>query len=348
MSGRGPATGALSKLHHGAVRMYSGLKLKLEGTSKLARPVLSVGNLAFGGTGKTPFTHWLAKLLSREGYVVCILSRGYGGLRTEDPLMVSDLWRMKAGPIQAGDEPYLLARKLPGVPVVVGHDRAAAGRLALDKLQDRVHLFLLDDGFQHRRLERDADLVLLDARDPWSGLREGPSALARAHAVIATRAHRVSAEALKRLQGEVAAVAPEATFLTARTRSTGFRRLSEAADDLPSLEESRVYAFCGLARPEAFFEDLRATGLEIVRERSFRDHRPYSKADLRRILSDAEECGASAIVTTEKDGVRLPLTRSHEFPPVHALRHEVVPDDLEALVKVLSQTLPAPRIAGRH
>jgi tetraacyldisaccharide 4'-kinase len=348
MAGQAPPVGTLSRIHHGAVGLYSRWKLRLAGTEKLPRPVLSVGNLAFGGTGKTPFTLWLAKLLSREGYVVCILSRGYGGVRTADPMMVSDLWRMRASPVQAGDEPYLLARKLPGVPVVVGHDRAAAGRMALDELKDRVHLFLLDDGFQHRRLERDADVVLLDARDPWSGLREGPSALVRAHAVIATRAHRVSDEDLKHLQAQVAAVAPEATFLTARTRPTGFRRLSASTGDLPSLEESKIYAFCGLARPGAFFEDLKATGLNVVRERSFADHRPYSKEDFRRMLADAEECGASAIVTTEKDGVRLPLSRAHAFPPVHALRHEVVPDDLEALVKVLSQTLPPPRIAGRR
>lgn len=348
MSGKAPATGALARLHHGAVQLYSSLRLKMSGTQALPRPVLSIGNLAFGGTGKTPFTMWLAKLLSREGYVVCILSRGYRGIRNEDPLMVSDLFRIHAGPVQAGDEPFLMARKLPGVPVVVGRDRASAGRLALEKLKDRVHLFILDDGFQHRRLERDADLVLLDASDPWSNLREGPSALARAHAVIATRAQRVPADALARLQDEVAAVAPEATFLTARTRSAGFRRLSEESEGLPALEDSKVFAFCGLARPESFFEDVKAAGLDVVRTHAFADHRPYSKIDLRRLLSEAEECGASAIVTTEKDGVRLPLPRAHEFPPVHALRHEVVPDDLEALVRVLSQHLPPPRIAGRH
>jgi len=347
MTTQQPRTSALAKLHHGAVKLYSELKLKLDGSEKLPRPVLSVGNLAFGGTGKTPFAMWLATLLSNQGYVVCILSRGYRGLRDEDPLMVSNHWRMLAGPVQAGDEPFLLARKLPGVPVVVGRDRAAAGRMALDKLKDRVHLFLLDDGFQHRRLERDADFALIDARDPWSGLREGPAALARAHAVIATRAHRVSDEDIKRLRAEVASVAPDATFLTARTRSTGFRRLSSASDHLPALEESKVYAFCGLARPKAFFEDLKGTGLTVVGERSFADHRPYSRADLRRLLADAEECGASAIVTTEKDGVRLPLPRAHEFPPVYALRHEVVPDDLQGLIRVLTQRLPEPRIPNR-
>ena len=348
MTAERPTTSALAKLHHGAVRFYSDLKLRIDGSDKLPRPVLSVGNLAFGGTGKTPFTMWLARLLSNEGYVVCILSRGYRGLRDEDPLMVSDLRRMLVGPVQAGDEPFLLARKLPGVPVAVGRDRAAAGRLALDELNDRIHLFLLDDGFQHRRLERDADFVLVDARDPWSGLREGPASLARAHAVVATRAHRVSDEDLKRLRAEVASVAPDATFLTARTRTTGFRRLSKLSDTLPRLDESKVFAFCGLARPKAFFEDLKGTGLTVVGERSFADHRPYSRADVRRLLADAEACGASAIVTTEKDGVRLPLPRAHEFPPVYALRHEVVPDDLEGLVRVLSQRLPAPRIPGRR
>ena len=149
------------------------------------------------------------------------------------------------------------------------------------------------------------------------------------------------------MQAEVASVAPEAAFLTARTRSSGFRRLSHAGEDLPPLEEAKVFAFCGLARPQTFFEDLKASGLSIVRERAFADHRPYSKADLRGLLAEAEECGASAIITTEKDGVRLPLPRAHEFPPVHALRHEVVPDDFEALIKVLSQRLPPPRIAGR-
>lgn len=341
----GPRLGALKRLHLGTVRLASRLVSRVRGTESLPKPVISVGNLAFGGTGKTPFTLWLAKVLSREGYLVCILSRGYRGLRREDPLIVSDLRRIHAGPVEAGDEAFLLARKLPGVPVVVGADRAEAGRLALEHFP--CHFFLLDDGFQHHRLERKADFVLLDALDPWGSLREGPEALKRADCIIATRAHRASEGAIERLKAEVAELAPNASFLTAHSKPAGFKRLSAAHADLPALDGAKVFAFCGLARPEAFFEDVAASGLTVVGRRAFGDHHPYSRADLQRLESEAEECGASALVTTEKDGVRLPLPRTHEFPPVYALRHQIQVDDLGLLGRELQRLLPEPRTGGR-
>ena len=341
----GPRLGAWQRLHLGAVDVAAGLARRVRGTEQLPRPVISVGNLAFGGTGKTPFTLWLARALSREGYLICILSRGYRGLRRDDPLLVSDLRRIQAGPVEAGDEAFLLARKLPGVPVVVGADRAAAGRLALERFP--VHFFLLDDGFQHHRLDRKADFVLLDALQPWDRLREGPAALSRADCVIATRAHRAGEGAIERLRAEVAELSPNASFLTARTSPSGFRRLSAAHADLPGLEGAKVFAFCGLARPEAFFEDVRATGLEVVGRRHFPDHHPYTRHDLQRLLNEAEEAGASTLVTTEKDGVRLPLPRAHEFPPVYALKHRLEIDDVGLLGRELQRLLPEPRTGGR-
>ena len=160
-----------------------------------------MGNLAFGGTGKTPFTELVVRLLSDEGFVPVILSRGYRGIRDRDPLVVSNLHHVLEGPIAAGDEPFLLARRLPGVPVVVGRNRFEAGQLALERFP--LHQFVLDDGFQHQRLHRDVDIVLLDALEPWKRLRESPKALRRAHVIVLTRAQLADEDHLAATRKEI-------------------------------------------------------------------------------------------------------------------------------------------------
>jgi tetraacyldisaccharide 4'-kinase len=339
---------------HGAVvearnRLYDTGRLR---TARIDRPVISVGNLASGGTGKTPFTLEVARLLSGEGHVVAILSRGYGGVRSEEPMLVSDLRRIRHGATEAGDEPFLLARRLPGVPVVVGADRLAAARLALATAP--VQVFILDDGFQHRSLARDIDLVLLDAGDPWAGglmpggrLREKPAALRRAHGIVLTRLHQTDAARLKTLREELARVAPDVPVFGTRTFLTGVREAPHGEKrPVESLRGMRVLAFAGLARPQSFFSDVAAVGAQVVATRAFADHHPYSVSDMRDLARRAEESGALALVTTEKDAVRMPPPPPG-MAPVHVLRLRLVPDDPAALLRLLAAKLPGPSRGGR-
>lgn len=247
---------------------------------RLQAPVISVGNLSVGGAGKTPFVITLGALLAARGLSFDVLTRGYG--RGSRGALVVD----PAGDAsQFGDEPLLIAQKL-GVPVVVGEDRYAAGMLAEQKFASQYHL--LDDGFQHRSLARDFDIVLVtpeDARDrllPGGRLREPPSALRRADAVVL-------------MSGAKAEDFPLQGKLVWRAR----RGL--AATALPP----QAVAFCGIARPQNFFRQLRLAGCEPVAEAGFRDHHAYTAADVRDLLALRERSGAASFVTTEKDAINL-------------------------------------------
>jgi tetraacyldisaccharide 4'-kinase len=350
-----PGARLLASAHQAVVglrnRLHDSGRLKAHA---LPRPVISVGNLTLGGTGKTPFVESLARLLSEEGYLTCILSRGYGGSRAEDPLVVSDYRHIRVGATHAGDEPYLLARKLPGVAVVVGANRFEAGLLALEQFP--VHLFLLDDGFQHRALRRDVDIVLLDATNPWGGnallpagtLREPRAALRRAHAIGLTRLHQCEPAAAKALQGEIQAAVPGVPLFGTRSITTGIRELPNGRiRTLDAVKGRRVVAFAGIGRPEAFFRDLEAAGATIVARRIFRDHHPYRASDVAELLDEASRCAADAMVTTEKDAVRLPAPPRRALP-FFALRQEVGPEDPQGLLRFLVSKLPQPAARGSH
>lgn len=347
MSNPVPGAGALATVHASGVRLWRGLYEKGRFAKKtLPRPVISVGNIAVGGTGKTPFVESLARLLSGEGYLTCIISRGYRGARQQDPLLVSTYTRILHGASEAGDEPYLLARRLPGVPVVVGRDKHAAGMLALAKV--KVHVFLLDDGFQSWGLNRDVDICLIDALDPWGGdallpkgrLREPLDGLRRAHLIGITRAHHAEQARLQKLRAElVEKVANPQVFFT-RTMLMGLRLLPRGLADLAEIRARPVLAFAGIGSPAQFFDDLQGTGARIVARREFADHHPYTGDDLRALLNAAADAGASALVTTEKDAVRLPpLPR--DILPIYALRHVVEPENPETLLRWLSARIQA-------
>jgi tetraacyldisaccharide 4'-kinase len=247
---------------------------------KLERPVVSIGNLSVGGSGKTPFVLLLGDLLKQRGIAFDVLSRGYGrrtrGIAIVDP---------GGTPRDFGDEPLLIARKLQ-VPVIIGEDRFAAGRLAEERFPSRVHL--LDDGFQHRALARDFDIVLVtpeDAHDrllPAGRLREPLSALARADAVVLT-------------SGAPADAFPLEGQLVWRAHRT------IAPCDLPA----HPLAFCGIARPQPFFLQLRNAGVDLAGEASFRDHHQYTEKDVRELMAAATRSEADGFVTTEKDAVNL-------------------------------------------
>ena len=272
---------ALSLLFGAAVGARNALYSRgLLPARRLGRPVISVGNLSVGGSGKTPFVLLLGELLEQRGIAFDVLSRGYGR-RTRGVAIVDPGGSAR----EFGDEPLLIARKLQ-VPVIVGEERFAAGRLAEERFPSRLHL--LDDGFQHRALARDFDIVLVtpeDAHDrllPAGRLREPLSALARADAVV--------------LSGG----APEDVFpLEGKLVWRAHRTIAPC--DLPA----HPLAFCAIAHPRNFFVQLRNAGVDLAAEASFRDHHQYTEKDVRDLMAMATRSEADGFVTTEKDAINL-------------------------------------------
>ncbi len=297
-------------------------------------PVLSVGNLAAGGTGKTPMVVWLVRHLEAEGRKPTVVTRGYGGRAGKGPLLVSSGGGPLAGPEVCGDEPVLLARALPGIPVLAGSDRVAGAEAAVVEGADIV---VLDDGFQHRRLARDLDLVLLDGTDPFGNgrllpagpLREPTEALARASAVIVTRS-RPDAD-VSAIAAVVARCAPGVPVLRAGHRRTGFASASGA----PVARPTRAVAFCGIGNPVPFLRDLEEEGVEIAAARVFPDHHPYLRREIQGLAKLAGRHGG-ALVTTEKDLVRVPAAVAD---PVLALRIETVVHDAEPLLALVRKAI---------
>lgn len=283
-----------------------------ERAHRLPRPVLSVGNLHWGGTGKTPLVAAIGSHLRDRGLAVCVLSRGYAS-RGRGVRVVSVGNGPLLGPSVAGDEPVLLAGEMPGVSVVVGPERWEAGRHALHRLDPPPDLFLLDDGFSHLALARDLDLVAFPAADPFAGgrlfpagrLREPLSSIARAHAVLLTGATapevgRELAEAL-RPYGFTGPGFASATRPGQPRRIGG--RLFDDGGELPP--ETRVFLVSAVARPDTFVTTVRALGFEITGELRFPDHHAYPPASLERIEATWKAGGADVVLTTSKDRVKL-------------------------------------------
>jgi len=278
-------------------------------TRRLPVPVLSVGNVSAGGSGKTPFVEMLAARLREQGQRVVIISRGYrGGLKK--PTIISDGRDLRCEPPVAADEAYLLARHLPGVAVLTGADRYRVGEVALEQVDCGV--IILDDGFQHLRLYRDLDIVLVDAGNPLgygrllpSGLlREPPEALGRADIVVVTHA-----DAGRDLDPAIQAIrryAPTTPIALAVHRPIGLIDVNGGERlGLERLTGQRLLAASGIANPSRFEATLVQLGAFVVARRIFPDHHRYSTADLESINEAARKSGASMVVTTEKDMVKL-------------------------------------------
>jgi tetraacyldisaccharide 4'-kinase len=312
---------------------------------RLPVPVLSVGNIAVGGTGKTPLVALLAQRLAETGRRPAVISRGYGGANEQRPghpaLVVSDGRgrRPLVTAAEAGDEPVLLASLLDGVPVLVCRDRHAGGRSAVDRFQ--ADLIVLDDGFQHRALHRDADLVALDARDPLGGgrllpagtLREPPQALRRAHAVVLTRAERAAefTEATRAVRELV----PGLPLFRARHQPVRLRLLGPDGRELPAsaVRNQAVAGFAGLAQPDALRLTLESLGGTVVHYETLPDHHPYSSGEVERLVERGRHAGAHWVVTTAKDAIRLP---QNECPPgLAVLDIEMQVEETDSLVRLL-------------
>jgi tetraacyldisaccharide 4'-kinase len=280
-------------------------------TRRLSAPVISVGNLTVGGTGKTPLVAFLACYLRDEGYEVAILSRGYKRA-TRGRVEVSNAKEVLCGPREAGDEPYLLARQCAGVRVVVDEDRYRAGQWL--EQQTMVSAFILDDGFQHLGLARDLNLLLIDATEPldedeivpFGRLREPLTSMRRADAVIVTRADQPFDQAAVKTM--IAQYCGQATpVFYAYHDLTGLRRLGSGEVIKPgTLMRRRVAAISGIARPERFIADLRHFGMSIALRCDFVDHHRYRREELLELVGRARAAGAEAMIVTEKDAANLP------------------------------------------
>jgi tetraacyldisaccharide 4'-kinase len=274
-------------------------------------PVISVGNLTLGGTGKTPAVLHIARILQKQGRRPAVISRGYGRENESEVLVVSDGTRLLADACTGGDEPVLIASKLAGIPVVVGSDRSRAAALA--RKEFGIDSVILDDGFQHLRLRRDLDIVLLDGLDPFGNgrlfpagiLREPVSALGRADVIVIGNSDRIPAGDLESLRRKVAN-SSRARVFSSRVQPADLVDIQNSdVRSLSALRGTRVLALSGIARPAGFLAMLKALGADVREHFVFADHHRYERDDLAALFRKAADERVSMIVTTEKDSMRL-------------------------------------------
>lgn len=301
----------LAFLNSAAVRLRRFLyRMNVFATIRVGRPVVSVGNLAVGGSGKTPAVIAVCESLIRIGRRPAVLSRGYGGRRGTDVLVVSDGKTTLARPSESGDEPFLIAKRLPGIPVVVGRNRVDAARAAIERFSPDV--LVLDDGYQHLRIHRDLDLLLLDARQRPINRRVLPAGLFREPLSQARWADGIlwsHADRTDRPDGlhEIAEqICPGKPSLTSRHHPVALiGRGGAERRRFQAISGRRVVAVAGIAEPSGFFDGLRDAGAVLIQAVAFPDHHPYSLKELDEIEAMAKRCDADWIVTTEKDWVRI-------------------------------------------
>ena len=286
---------------------------------RLERPVVSVGNLSVGGSGKTPFVIALGELLKARGIRFDVLSRGYGRKNRGVRIVEVD-----GNAADFGDEPLLIARRL-GVPVIVGESRYDAGRVAERKFQSQLHI--LDDGFQHRSLARDFDIVLMTECDfddrllPSGRLREPISSLQRADAIMLPRDFSAQNSAIETL---------------ARQGKYIWRMRREIV--MPSALVVPI-VFCGIARPQQFFAQVRAAGITPAAEIEFRDHHSYDRNDIARLLAMRGNLGAGGLLTTEKDAVNLGSLQADLNPLVVAALSLTLHHPADVVDAILAKTV---------
>ncbi|MCK9197604.1 MAG: tetraacyldisaccharide 4'-kinase [Syntrophales bacterium] len=273
---------------------------------KLSCPVISIGNITAGGTGKTPMTVLTANGLKAHGFRPAVLSRGYGGRLTTSGNVVSDGASILLSPEEAGDEPVLIATAAPGIPVVTGPDRCISGKLAIEKFGADV--LVLDDALQHRRLFRDVNIVLLDEDRPFGNgrllpagpLRESPAALNRADVIVETG---ISKGENGRKKPDVPDSIP---VFRAHYQPLEIIRGNDNKILPPDLlQGKKLFAFTGIAAPDKFHTTLEELGAKIIKFLAFPDHYFYKQGDVQAIAGDAKTLNAEMLITTEKDGVKL-------------------------------------------
>ena len=319
-------------------------------TGRLSCPVISIGNITLGGSGKTPMAELIVRCLRELGAAPAVVSRGYGRA-TRGVHVVADQAGVKLAPRAAGDEPLLLAEQLPGVPVVVGENRFEAARVAVEHCGATA--IVLDDGFQHRTLYKDLEIVVINGRAPWGNnrlfprgmLREPLSALRRADLVVVT--NPPDAAAVERTIRTIRRHNERAQVLTAVYEVIDAHEVGSARrEDGPALAGRRLLAFAGLGSPRGFAETLAGTGVRVAGLVEYPDHYWFAERDLVDLEAQARAIGAEGLITTEKDWVRL-RERSPRSIPLWVLSVRLrLESGRETLLRALGQTL-APAVVQR-
>ncbi len=299
---------ALAVPYRGAVEFRNlAYDLGWSKASRAAVPVISIGNISVGGTGKTPMVEFVCRVLRDQGVRVATLSRGYGG---------------STG---LNDEGLVLDQNLPDVPQLQNPDRVELARIAVEELE--MEILVLDDGFQHRRIHRDLDLVLIDALDPFGQgallpgglLREPIRSLRRADCILLTRADQVQPETRALIRTEIERFAGSIPIVEARHAPQDLIDAEGRSETLDQVQGASVAAFSGIGNPGAFRTTLEQLGAELTAFRVFPDHHRYDRNDVESLRHWASESGASLVLTTQKDSVKLRLDQLDSVP-LRALR----------------------------
>ena len=312
--------------------------------TRLPCPVVCVGNLTTGGTGKTPTTQMLCRLLMQKGKRVAVISRGYGGEYEHRCGLVSDGERVLLTARQAGDEAYLLARTLRGVAVAVGRDRIRTGRLVAREC--RPDIIVMDDGMQHWRLHRDLDIALLNACEPFDNgwtvprgmLREPKDHLRRAGIVLLTNTRRAGDAQVHRVRKEAAGLAPGRPLFVGDLSPVALLDIQgRESADLEWLDGRRVTAMSALGNPDSFESMLGEQGAILADKFRFPDHHEVTRDEFDAIARKTEQVRADAVITTEKDAVKM--TAFDAAIPVHVMRVAMIVSDEAAFIDAIMTRL---------
>lgn len=308
-------------------------------TAELKAPVISVGNITTGGTGKTPLVEFIARTAAADGHNVCILTRGYGRENPEQRVLVSDGHTVMANARSAGDEPRLLSENLLGIAAVISDaNRFAAGQWAIAELGSEV--FILDDGFQHLQLARNLNVATIDATNPWGAghllprgrLRESRRGLSRADCIVITRADQV--EDLDSIILEIRKVTGDRPLFISSMRVRALSQLDKNSIQPGGLAVgTQVATFSAIGNQRSFKTLLQKQGYDVVAVSEFPDHHRYAQRDVKNIIQEAKAAGAKALITTAKDAVKL---RELSFElPCYVLEIELCLEEDAAFVAMI-------------
>lgn len=303
--------------------------------TRLKAKVISVGNITLGGTGKTPLVVYLAQKLKKSGFKAAVLTRGYKRRKRGLTELVGKS-KNKVHWTEVGDEPYLLTSRLEDIPVVVSKDRGASGVRAEKKYQ--VEVLVLDDGFQHWRLSRDLDIVVIDSTNPFGNsrllpagiLREPLSSLKRADVFVLNRVDQVAKK--QDIVSVLRSYNQEAPIIESRYKINSIERLfspspggrgSPIRVEEKELSGKKVLAFSGIGNPVSFEKSLELLEVEVIKHHKFSDHFSYEKPDIMNLEREAQKSGADFMITTEKDSVRIPMMDDLQIP-IYVLRIDLV------------------------
>jgi len=270
-------------------------------TVKVPAAVVSIGNITTGGTGKTPLVAWLCNYFTGQNVRTAVLTRGYK--------IKNDI----------ADEPAMLAKASPNATVLVNPDRVAAAKRAIN--ENKAKLLVMDDGFQHRKLARDVNIVAIDATEPFGHekllpaglLREPLDSLKRADAVIITRANQNSPEKIDEIKKRILAIKPDMVFAAAVHKPKYVKLIKDKQLPLSQLAGKKIYAFCGIGNPDAYFQTLKDMSLNIVGTKVYNDHHVYTNEDIAAIYEDAQYKKAEFVITTHKDWIKTALLCTEKF-----------------------------------